>query len=525
MKTLADIIKNISLKSIIGDAGIPILSVCFDSREAGPGSLFVAIRGTNTDGHQFIPAVVRQGVSAIVCETMPDAVRNDITYVITSNSAEALGLICANFYDHPSEHLTLVGVTGTNGKTTTATLLHRLFRALGYKAGLISTVAYYVNDTKNEASHTTPDPVQLNELMQKMVQQGCSHCFMEVSSHAVVQQRIAGLRFAGGIFSNLTHDHLDFHKTFAEYLKAKKAFFDHLPDAAFALVNKDDRNGMVMVQNTRATVKTYALKSIADFHCRIMEKHFDGMQLQIDGQDAWMRFIGEFNAYNLLAVYAAAVLLGQSPQETLTVLSTLTPVDGRFEFIRSHDGVTVVVDYAHTPDALENVLRAIHDIAPDASKQIITVVGCGGDRDKTKRPEMAKIAADNSTRLILTSDNPRSEEPDAIIADMLAGLDATERQKTIAITDRHEAIRTACMMAHSGDIILVAGKGHETYQIVKGVKSHFDDREIVREIFNIVSQKYFSTQMTQISKISADFYNTATALCLIYIFVYRRKSV
>jgi UDP-N-acetylmuramoyl-L-alanyl-D-glutamate--2,6-diaminopimelate ligase len=345
-------------------------------------------------------------------------------------------------------------------------------------------VAYYVDGQRTEASHTTPDPVQLNELMAQMVEHGCEYCFMEVSSHSVVQQRIAGLTFAGGVFTNLTHDHLDFHKTFAEYLKAKKTFFDYLPNTAFALVNKDDRNGMVMVQNTKASVKTYAMKSMADFRCRVVECDFAGMLLQLDGKEAWMRLIGEFNAYNLLAVYAVAVLLGQKSDETLTALSTLAPVDGRFELIRSNENVTAIVDYSHTPDALENALKAIHDIIPAGqSSQIITVVGCGGDRDKTKRPEMAKIAVAGSSRVIFTSDNPRSEEPDAMIADMLAGLDTSERRNAITITDRREAIRTACMMAASGDVVLISGKGHETYQIVKGVKSHFDDREIVREAF------------------------------------------
>jgi UDP-N-acetylmuramoyl-L-alanyl-D-glutamate--2,6-diaminopimelate ligase len=446
------------------------------------------MRGTASDGHQYIPDVVRRGVSAVVCEETPASIRQDITFIITGDSSLALGLICAEFYDHPSHKLTLIGVTGTNGKTTIATLLYHLFRKMGYKAGLISTVAYYVDGQRSEATHTTPDPVQLNRLMAQMVRQGCEYCFMEVSSHAVVQQRIAGLLFAGGIFTNLTHDHLDFHKTFAEYLKAKKTFFDSLPDTAFALVNRDDRNGMVMVQNTKAAVKTFAMRTMADFRCRVVEHDFDGMALQMDGREAWMRFIGEFNACNLLAVYATADLLGQAPEETLTVMSTLTPVDGRFEFIRSDSSVTAVVDYAHTPDALENVLRAIRDILPAGqSRQIITVVGCGGDRDKTKRPEMARIAVCNSSRVILTSDNPRSEEPEAIIADMLAGLDAEERRNTLAITDRREAIRTACMMAAPGDVVLVAGKGHETYQIVKGVKSHFDDREIVREVFSIKS--------------------------------------
>ena len=485
MKALADLVWKIPIVSILGDVNIPISSVCFDSRKAEPGTLFVAIRGTTDDGHKYIPNVIRNGVSAIVCEEMPDSIRQDITYVITGDSSLALGLICSELYGRPSRKLTLIGVTGTNGKTTTATLLYQLFRKLGHNAGLISTVAYYVNDKKSEASHTTPDPVQLNALLADMVKDGCEYCFMEVSSHSVAQQRIAGLQFAGGIFSNLTHDHLDFHKTFAEYLKAKKKFFDSLPDTSFALINKDDRNGPVMVQNTKASVKTYALRSMADFRCRVAEHHFDGMQLAIDGKEVWMRFIGEFNAYNLLAVYSAAVLLGQNPEETLTAMSTLTSVDGRFEFIRSDNNITAVVDYSHTPDALENALKALHGILPGKTSNIITVAGCGGDRDKTKRPEMAKIAARNSSRVILTSDNPRSEEPEAIINDMLAGLDAEDRRKTIAITDRREAIRTACMMAAPGDVVLIAGKGHETYQIVKGVKSHFDDREVAREAFGL----------------------------------------
>ena len=485
MRTLADIVLKIPIKLFIGSLNIPIMAISFDSRKVEPGTLFVAIRGTITDGHHFLSDVTRRGVSAIVCEEMPASLRNEITYIITKDTSLALGLICDEFYDRPSQKLTLIGVTGTNGKTTTATLLYQLFRTMGYKTGLISTVAYYVDGQRTEATHTTPDPVQLNELMMQMVEHGCDYCFMEVSSHAIVQQRIAGLTFAGGVFTNLTHDHLDFHKTFAEYLKAKKTFFDHLPDTAFALVNKDDRNGMVMLQNTKANVKTYAMKSMADFHCRVVERDFAGMLLQLDGKEVWMRLIGEFNAYNLLAVYAVAVLLGQKPEETLTAMSVLTPVDGRFEFIRSANNIIAVVDYSHTPDALENALKAIQGILPGKMSHVITVVGCGGDRDKTKRPEMAKIAVGNSSRVIFTSDNPRSEEPDAIISDMLAGLDVSERRNVITITDRREAIRTACMMATPGDVILVAGKGHETYQIAKGVKSHFDDREVVRETFQI----------------------------------------
>ena len=483
MKTLAYLTNKIPVKSVIGDMNIPILEISFDSRKINPGTLFVAVRGTINDGHDFIPDVVRKGASAIVCEEVPTSIRQDITFIVVEDTAWALGMICAEFYDHPSQKLTLIGVTGTNGKTTVATLLYNLFRIMGYKVGLISTVAYYVDGQRSEATHTTPDTLHLNRLLVQMIRNDCTYCFMEVSSHAVMQQRIAGLHFAGGIFTNLTHDHLDYHKTFAEYLKAKKTFFDNLPDTAFALINKDDRNGMVMVQNTKADVKTFAMKTIADFHCRLMECDFAGMALQFDGREAWMRLTGEFNAGNLLAVYAVAVLLGQKPEEALTLMSTLEPVDGRFECIRSDRNVTAVVDYAHTPDALENVLKAIHDIRP--AGQIITVVGCGGDRDKTKRPAMAKIAVAGSSRVILTSDNPRSEEPEDIINDMLAGLDAAERRNILIITDRRESIRTACMMAASGDVILVAGKGHETYQIVKGVKSHFDDREVIKEMFLI----------------------------------------
>ena len=481
MKTLSNIVWKIPILSVTGNLNIPILSVSFDSRKVEPGMLFIAIRGTINDGHQYIPDVVRRGVSAIVCEEMPTSIRQDITYIITRDSSLALGLICAEFYDRPSQKLTLVGITGTNGKTTTATLLYHLFRKMGYKAGLISTIANCINEQRSDATLTTPDPVQLNSMMTEMLRKGCEYCFMEVSSHAVVQQRIAGLHFAGGVFTNLTHDHLDYHKTFADYRDAKKMFFDNLPKTAFALVNKDDRNGMVMVQNTKANVKTYAMKSMANYRCRMVESGFSGMALQLDGREVWMRLIGEFNAYNLLTVYATAMLLGQNPEETLTAMSTLSPVDGRFEFIRSDSNVTAVVDYAHTPDALENVLKAIRNLRP--AGQIITVVGCGGDRDKTKRPIMAKIAIEGSSRVLFTSDNPRNEEPEAIINDMLAGLDASERRNTIVIVDRREAIRTACMMATSGDVVLVAGKGHETYQIVKGVKSHFDDKEVVREFF------------------------------------------
>ena len=488
MKKLIDLVKNIPTVSVTGNLNIPILEISFDSRNVNPGTVFVAIRGTASDGHTYIADAVRKGVSAVICEEIPDAIRQDVTFIIVEDTASALGMICAEFYDNPSQALTLVGITGTNGKTTTATLLYELFRKMGYKAGLISTVANYIDGQQSEATLTTPDALQLNKLMAQMVRQGCEYCFMEVSSHAIVQQRIAGLHFAGGVFTNLTHEHLDYHKTFADYRDAKKAFFDNLPETAFALVNKDDRNGMIMVQNTKASVKTFAMKSMADFRCRLVENDFEGMLLHIDTREAWMQLIGEFNACNMLAVYAVAVLMGQKPEETLTAMSTLKPVDGRFEVIRSDNGVTAIVDYAHTPDALENVLKTIRGVlSSQQSGQIITVVGCGGDRDKTKRPAMAKIAVAGSSRVILTSDNPRSEEPEEIINDMLAGLSAEQRRNSLAITDRREAIRAACMMAAPGDVVLVAGKGHETYQIVKGVRSHFDDREIIKNELKIIN--------------------------------------
>ncbi len=486
MKTLAEIIEKLKVKQLIGNENVAISSVCFDSRKVTDGSLFVATRGTQTDGHQFIAIAIEKGAVAIVCEQMPTNTPTNVTFVLVNDSANALGYIASAFYGNPSLFLNLVGITGTNGKTTTATLLYRMFKQLGYKVGLISTVKYFVNNTEVEATHTTPDALQLNKLMSEMVSEGCEYCFMEVSSHSVVQHRIAGLTFAGGIFSNLTHDHLDFHKTFDEYLKAKQLFFNQLPSHSFALTNIDDRNGKIMVQNTKASVKTYTLRAMADFRCKVLESHFDGTLMTINSAEVWTHFIGEFNAYNLTAVYATAILLGEKHDDVLRIISNLTAVSGRFEYIRSRTGITAIVDYAHTPDALDNVLRSINQIRGGA-EQLITVVGAGGDRDRTKRPVMARVAAENSTKVILTSDNPRSENPEEIIAEMLTGIDASLQRKVLHITDRREAIRTACMLAQKGDIILVAGKGHEDYQEIKGVKHHFDDKEVIAEQFETLS--------------------------------------
>jgi UDP-N-acetylmuramoyl-L-alanyl-D-glutamate--2,6-diaminopimelate ligase len=486
MSILKDILKDITIQQWVGNNDIVIGSICFDSRKVTPGCLFVATRGTKTDGHEFIPMAIEKGAVAVVCEDIPAKTPSSVTFVKVQDAAYALGHIASAFYDYPSTKLKLVGITGTNGKTTTVTLLYRMLRELGHKAGLVSTVKYYINSREIEASHTTPDALQLNSLMHQMVEEGCEYCFMEVSSHAVVQHRIAGLQFVGGIFSNLTHDHLDFHKTFSEYLRAKQQFFDGLPSNAFALTNIDDRNGKVMAQNTKAVVKTYSLKAMADFRCKVLESHFDGTQLQIDGTEVWTNFIGMFNAYNLLAVYGTAILLGEKKEEILTVLSKLTSVAGRFEYLRSRTGVTAIVDYAHTPDALDNVLRTINEIR-GGNEQLITVVGAGGDRDRTKRPVMAKVAVENSTKVILTSDNPRSEDPEEIIREMMVGVDINYRRKVLNIPDRREAIRTAIMLAQKGDIILVAGKGHEDYQEIKGIKHHFDDKEIINEQFQTLS--------------------------------------
>ncbi|MDR0983043.1 MAG: UDP-N-acetylmuramoyl-L-alanyl-D-glutamate--2,6-diaminopimelate ligase [Culturomica sp.] len=480
---LKELIKGVNYEDIIGDADVEINSVQFDSRKVGKGDLFVAQRGVKTDGHDYIAKALEQGTAAVVCETLPTETNNAV-YVKVNDSSEALGKIASNYYGNPSEQLRLVGVTGTNGKTTTATLLYNVARLFGHKAGLLSTVCNYVDDLPVYATHTTPDALEINKLLHQMSEAGCDYAFMEVSSHAVDQKRIAGLKFTGGIFSNITHDHLDYHKTFKAYIEAKKGFFDGLNAEAFALSNADDKNGAVMLQNTKASKYLYSCRGAGDFNAKIIEKHLDGMLLSIDGKEVWTKFTGDFNAYNLLAVYAAAVLLGFDKDEVLRHLSTLTPVAGRFETIISNDGVLAIVDYAHTPDALENVLSTIKNLRK-GSNVIITVVGAGGDRDKTKRPEMAEVSCRLSDRVILTSDNPRSEDPEMIINDMKAGVADEYKKNVLAITDRREAIRTALTLASKGDMVLIAGKGHEDYQEIKGVKHHFDDREIVREFFDI----------------------------------------
>ena len=479
---LKDIIKGIDCE-VRGDAGVEVENLQFDSRKVEKGTLFVAQPGTKVDGHDFIGKAVESGAVAVVCQQVPAGAPEGTTYVVTKDSSKALGEMAANFYGHPSRSLKLIGITGTNGKTTTVTLLHRMFRMMGHHVGLVSTIVNKIDEEELATGHTTPDSLELNQLLRKMVDAGCDYCFMEVSSHAVVQQRIAGVEFAGGIFSNITHDHLDFHKTMANYIAAKKGFFDGLPATAWALVNIDDKNGRVMVQNTKAKVTTYGLNQMGDFHCKIIEEGFEGMHLDINGREVWCRLVGRFNAYNLLAIYGAAVLSGAKEDEVVRLLSTLEPAPGRFQYV-SGRGITAIVDYAHTPDALQNVIETI-DAIRRPTQQLITVVGCGGDRDKTKRPEMAQIACKGSDKLVLTSDNPRTEKPDSILDDMEAGLTAEQLGHTVRITDRRQAIRTACMMAREGDIILIAGKGHEKYQEVNGVRSHFDDvEEAERELRN-----------------------------------------
>lgn len=483
MKILSDILKSIETKNIIGNTELPITSIIFDSRKVNAGCVFVAVEGTQVDGHKYIDKALESGAKVVVCQQIPENIHDEITYVEVESSSKAMGEMASAFYGNPSSKLKLIGVTGTNGKTTTVTLLYNLVKKLGYKVGLLSTVRNYINDDVIEATHTTPDAVQMNKLMKQMVDAGCEFCFMEVSSHAIDQNRIAGLEFSGGLFTNITHDHLDYHKTFAEYIKAKKKFFDDLKPETFALINTDDKNGSVMVQNTKAKVQKYAVRSAADFKAKIIESHFEGSMLNIDNMDVWTYFVGRFNAYNVVSVYACAVMLGFNKEEILTAISEMKPVEGRFETLRSQNGITAIVDYAHTPDALLNVLNAINDIRKD-DQELITVVGAGGDRDKTKRPEMAKIATENSGKVILTSDNPRTEDPNSILDDMKKGIPVELKRKVLTIVDRKEGIRTACLLAKKGDIILVAGKGHETYQEINGVKHHFDDREIVRENFN-----------------------------------------
>lgn len=479
---LSEVLYKVSLQAVSGKTDIEIKSIIFDSRKVQSESLFVAISGTQVDGHNFIEKAIELGAKAILCELLPEKLKEGITYLQVENSAKAMGFAAANFYNHPSKKLKLVGVTGTNGKTSIATLLFRLFRKLGYRCGLLSTVQNQIDDDINPSTHTTPDSVKVNELLAEMVQKGVSYCFMEVSSHAVVQERITGLEFEGGIFTNLTHDHLDFHGTFDNYLKAKKGFFDQLPASAFALVNTDDKNGKIMLQNTAAKKETYSLKNIGSFKGKVLASGLFGLQMEIESKEVWFKLIGSFNAYNLLGVYGAAILLGEDSDEVLMQLSNIQPPAGRFEQVVSNNNIVGIVDYAHTPDALKNVLETIVDLR-EGNQQIITVVGCGGNRDVTKRPIMAEIACKFSDKVILTSDNPRNEDPMDILAQMQKGVSAIHFKKTQTIEDRHEAILTAVKIAKPEDIILVAGKGHETYQDIKGIKHHFDDKEVLREAF------------------------------------------
>lgn len=480
---LKELLHAIPVLQVIGSLDVEVNAITFDTRQVQQGSLFVAVRGVHTDGHLYLAKAIEDNAAVVVVEDLPEDINSEVTYIQVSDSAYALGIIAGNFYGNPSQNLKLVGVTGTNGKTTVATLLFNLFKQLGYHVGLLSTVENRIGSTVVPATHTTPDPVALNKLLRQMVDDGCDYCFMEVSSHAIVQQRIVGLRFAGGIFTNITHDHLDFHGTFDNYIKAKKKFFDDLDGFAFALTNVDDKNGNVMLQNTFAHRKTYGLQNMADFKAKVLESHFDGMLLQIDAHDLWVKLVGGFNAYNLLAVYASAILLEQETQKVLVALSEISGAEGRFETVRSKSGIVGIVDYAHTPDAVENVLETVKDLR-NAGQQIITVLGCGGDRDKTKRPEMANVALKYSDKLIITSDNPRTEDPVQIIKDMEAGISLEKKKNTFSITDRREAIRAAVHLANPGDIVLVAGKGHEKYQEINGVRHHFDDREELENTFN-----------------------------------------
>lgn len=480
-KLVRNIVYGISLQKVIGSTEITVEALTLDSRNAGAGSLFFAVSGTRFDGHDFIARVVEQGCKAIIAEkevTVPEGV----TLIVTDNSHKAAGIVASNFYGEPSRQLKLVGITGTNGKTTTTTLLYNLFMQLGYTTGLLSTVVNKIGAETIPSTHTTPDPIALNALLAQMVDANCEYCFMEVSSHAIHQHRIAGLEFAGGVFTNITHDHLDYHNTFKEYLDVKKRFFDELPATAFALTNIDDKNGRVMVQNTRAKVVSYAMKSPADYKVKVLENQFSGLVLNINGKEVWSRLVGDFNAYNLLTAYAVSILLGEEEEEVLRVLSSLESVEGRFQYFISESGVVAIIDYAHTPDALENVLKTISNIRTK-NETLYTVVGCGGDRDKTKRPEMARIACELSDKVILTSDNPRSEDPNQIIEEMNAGVPGHHFKKTISVVDRKQAIKTAISMAEKGDIILIAGKGHEKYQEINGVKHDFDDRKIALELF------------------------------------------
>ena len=481
---LNELLEHVDIVNILGNTEVDITGVNIDSRRIKEGHLFVAIPGTQTDGHRFIPKAIELGAAAVLCQNLPDEQAPDVTYVVVKSTEDVVGEIATRFFGDPSRKLKLVGVTGTNGKTTIATLLYNMFRKFGHRCGLLSTVCNYIEDEAIPADHTTPDSIELNRLLAQMVDAGCEYAFMECSSHAIAQKRIGGLAFASGIFTNLTRDHLDYHKTFENYRDAKKAFFDGLGKEAFAIINVDDKNGAVMVQNTKALVKTYSTRTMADFKAKIIECHFEGMYLSINGKEVGVQFIGKFNVSNLLAVYGTAVMLGKDPDDILVILSTLKSVNGRLEPIPSPKGFTAIVDYAHTPDALENVLNAIHEVL-NGKGRVITVCGAGGNRDKGKRPLMAKEAVKQSDLVIITSDNPRFEEPQDIINDMLAGLDAKHMKKVLSIVDRREAIRTACMMANKGDVILIAGKGHEDYQEIKGVKHHFDDKEVIHEIFSL----------------------------------------
>ncbi|MDG1147858.1 MAG: UDP-N-acetylmuramoyl-L-alanyl-D-glutamate--2,6-diaminopimelate ligase [Crocinitomicaceae bacterium] len=482
MHALKDILYGVNIVRVSGEMGAVVDQLTFDSRTVTPEALFFAIEGVSNDGHNYIQQVIASGCKAIIVHKDVDAIEG-VTIIQVEDTKKALALSASNFYGEPSKELKLVGITGTNGKTTIATLLFNLYQLMGFQTGLISTVVNKVCDREIPSTHTTPDPISLNALLREMVEEGCSHCFMEVSSHAIHQDRIGGLHFSGGAFTNITHDHLDYHKTFKEYIHVKKAFFDHLPKTAFALTNSDDKNGEVMLQNTAAKKRSYALKTMADYHAKVLENEFSGLVLNINNKELWTKLIGDFNAYNLLAVFGISQELGQDETEVLTILSQLESVVGRFQYIRSVSGITAIVDYAHTPDALENVLKTIDNIRTK-NETVYTIVGCGGDRDKTKRPEMAKIACNLSDKVILTSDNPRSEEPEAIIEDMMEGVDAVNFKKTLSIVDRAQAIKTVISMAKKDDIILVAGKGHETYQDIKGVKHDFDDMATLLELFN-----------------------------------------
>lgn len=481
---LTDLLKGVKTLNINGDSDIDIAGINIDSRKIKAGHLFVAVKGTQVDGHQFINKAIELGAKAVLVEDMPTDLKEDVTYVQVASTETEVGKIATIFYGNPTKKLKLVGVTGTNGKTTIATLLYNMFRKFGYKVGLISTVCNYIDDEAHPTDHTTPDPIELNQLLGEMVAAGCEYAFMECSSHAIHQHRIGGLHFEGGVFTNLTRDHLDYHKTFENYRNAKKMFFDSLSKNAFAITNADDKNGMIMVQNCKANIKTYSMQRMADFRAKIIECHFEGMYLEVDGKEVGVQFIGKFNVSNLLAVYGTAIMLGKSQDDILLALSTLKSVNGRLDPVHSPEGFTAIVDYAHTPDALENVLGAIHDVLEGKNGKVITVCGAGGNRDKGKRPLMAQEAVKQSDTVILTSDNPRFEDPQAIIDDMVAGLDANQRKKVLTIVDRREALRTAAMMAKKGDVILVAGKGHEDYQDIQGVKHHFDDHEVLREIFD-----------------------------------------